>query len=110
MKREDLFQYIGNSAQIGGSRHYVLSDDKDKSQATLLNKKLGISLTIKFDKAQLPCLTQWKMMGQGDYVLGIEPGNVHSKSRLELRENNQLPYLKPGESVTTNIEVVLSDK
>ena len=48
-------------------------------------------------------------MGQGEYVLGIEPGNVHAKNRVALRKDNQLPYLQPGESVTTSIELVLSD-
>jgi Domain of unknown function (DUF4432) len=107
-------EYKQFSKPVAGYReqvflHTLKTDDKGKTQVTLLNRKLGISLTIKFDKAQLPCLTQWKMMGQGDYVLGIEPGNVHSKSRLELRENNQLPVLKAGESVTNSIEVVLTD-
>jgi len=37
----------------------------------LKNKKLGISLSIGFDTATLPYLTQWKMMGEGDYVLGL---------------------------------------
>jgi hypothetical protein len=49
------------------------------------------------------------MMGQGEYVLGLEPSNVPLKNRKELRDENKLPYIQPGESVTNNIEVILTD-
>jgi hypothetical protein len=89
--------------------HSVKSDSKGKSEASLLNRKLGISLKIKFNADQLPYLTEWKMMGMGDYVLGIEPCNVPAKNRVALKEENILPYLKAGETVTNIIEVELSD-
>jgi len=89
--------------------HSLKPDTKGIAEVMLQNLNLGIALTIKYNTDQLPCLTQWKMMGQGEYVLGIEPGNVHAKNRVALRKDNQLPYLQPGESVTTSIEVILSD-
>jgi hypothetical protein len=49
------------------------------------------------------------MMAYGEYVLGIEPGNVHSKSRKVLREENTLPSLLPGESSVFDLEVTISD-
>jgi hypothetical protein len=48
-------------------------------------------------------------MAYGEYVLGIEPGNVHSKSRKVLREENILPFLQPGESSVYDLEVTVSD-
>jgi hypothetical protein len=89
--------------------HKMKSDSKGESMVTLQNKKIGISLTIKFNTAQLPFLTEWKMMGMGEYVLGLEPCNVPAKNRVTLKEENILPYLKPGESITNSIEVLLSD-
>jgi hypothetical protein len=85
------------------------ADSKGYTSATLQNKKLGIALTIKFNISELPYLIQWKMMGQGEYVLGLEPSNVPLKNRKELRDENKLPYIQPGESVTNNIEVILTD-
>jgi hypothetical protein len=89
--------------------HKLKRDSKGWSSATLRNNKLGISLTIRFDTGTLPLLTEWKMMGYGDYVLGLEPGNVPPKNRKMLREENALPFLKPGESSINKIEVTVSE-
>ena len=89
--------------------HSVKKDSQGQSKVTLQNRKLGIAVTIKSNADQLPYLTEWKMMGKGDYVLGIEPCNVPAKNRVALKDENILPWLKAGESVTNNIEVILSD-
>lgn len=89
--------------------HSMKSENKDLAKVSLQNRKLGISLTIKFNADQLPYLTEWKMMGMGEYVLGLEPCNVPAKNRVALKEDNILPYLKTGETVTNNIEVELTD-
>ena len=85
------------------------SGSKGETSATLQNKKLGIALTIKFNVSELPYLIQWKMLGQGEYVLGLEPSSVPLKNRKELRDENTLPLLQPGESVANTIEVVLTE-
>ncbi len=89
--------------------HTMQADEDGNTTATLQNKKLGIALTLKFNISQLPYLIQWKMMGQGEYVLGLEPSNVPLKNRKELRDENTLPILQPGESITNIIEVLLTD-
>jgi galactose mutarotase-like enzyme len=85
--------------------HLLRSDETGNAEVTLKNSKIGIALTIKFEKSGLPWFTQWKMMGQGDYVLGLEPGNVPVKNRKALKEEGLLPVLQPGESKENNIEV-----
>jgi len=50
-------------------------------------------------------MMEWKMMGTGDYVLGMEPCNVDLMSRAEMRRRGLLPLLAPGQSV--EIELVL---
>lgn len=89
--------------------HTMQANADGETSATLQNKKLGIALTIKFNIKQLPYMIQWKMMGQGEYVLGLEPSNVPLKNRKELRDENILPILQPGESKSNTIEVVLTD-
>jgi len=49
------------------------------------------------------------MMGQGDYVLGLEPCNVPTRNRVWLKENNMLPWLGPGESVKNDVIIELSE-
>ena len=89
--------------------HTMSSDTNGATSVSLKNKKLGTALTIKFNINQLPYLIQWKMLGQGEYVLGLEPSNVPLKNRKDLREENILPFLQPGESVTNEIEVILTE-
>lgn len=89
--------------------HTMKADDKGFSTVSLQNKNLGVSMAIRFGTAQLPYLTEWKMMGMGEYVLGLEPCNVPARNRVALKEDNMLPYLKAGESVINNIEVQLTD-
>jgi hypothetical protein len=89
--------------------HLMKADSKGMATVALQNKKLGISLKICFNTASLPYLVQWKMMGQGDYVLGLEPSNAPGKNRKLLREENMLPELKPGECKVNTIEVILEE-
>lgn len=89
--------------------HIMKSEEDGKTTVSVKNKKVGISFTLRFSKATLPWLVQWKMMGQSEYVLGLEPANVPVKDRKTLKEQNLLPYLQPGESVTNEIEIILED-
>lgn len=89
--------------------HTMKGNSAGKTGVTLRNKKMGIELNINFNINQLPFLTQWKMMGYGEYVLGIEPCNVVGKSRKAMRDENILPMLQPGESTTNIIEVSVNE-
>ena len=88
--------------------HIMKGNSSGETSASLINKKLGVELSIKFNIASLPFLTQWKMMGEGEYVLGLEPCNVPCKDRKELREQNFLPILQPGEIRSNRIEVTVN--
>jgi galactose mutarotase-like enzyme len=85
--------------------HKMKAGPDGKAIVTLKNKKAGIALHLKFDVAELPYLIEWKMMGQGEYALGLEPSNVLLKNRKQLREEGILPYLRPDESITNHLEV-----
>ena len=89
--------------------HKMQNGKNDFAAVTLRNKKQGIALKINFNTVQLPYITEWKMMGMGDYVLGLEPCNIPPRNRKSLKEEGILPYLEAGESVTNNIYVELSD-
>lgn len=82
--------------------------------AAMINRRLagGLGLALRFDPAELPYLNEWKMMGQGDYVVGIEPCNAPCESRPVLREKGLLPLLKAGEvrEMTLEIRVLEGEK
>ncbi|HWS41539.1 MAG TPA: aldose 1-epimerase family protein [Pseudoflavonifractor sp.] len=69
----------------------------DSGAAGLYNPELGQGLMIRFDPEELPCFTQWKMMGRSEYVMGLEPGNCYPGGRLEERRQGRLQTIAPGE-------------
>lgn len=68
-----------------------------QARASIYNPDIQKGLEISFDSSSLPCLTEWKMMGVRDYVLGLEPGNCTPDGRDVLRRENRLKFLEPGE-------------
>jgi hypothetical protein len=89
--------------------HTMKGDNNGKTSVTLVNRKLNLGVRISFDIRQLPYVNQWKMMGVGEYVLGLEPSNVLVKSRNILREENSLPMLQPGESTVNDLEIEINE-
>ncbi|MCP4166799.1 MAG: aldose 1-epimerase family protein [Chloroflexi bacterium] len=86
-------------------RHVPNVDAEGKVHAVVENPQLGLSMRISFFKEQLPHLFQWKQMGQGAYVLGIEPANSSGvEGRAIARARDDLPHLAPGESTQYQLE------
>ena len=78
--------------------------------ASIYQPKYRKGLSIEFDTAQLDCFTEWKMMGQRDYVLGLEPGNCYPDGRDVMRQQGLLKFLNPGESREMSFTVRFFDK
>jgi hypothetical protein len=76
----------------------------DITTVEVASPKAGVTLRIEFAARQLPHLFQWKMLGQGTYVLGIEPANSSGiAGRAQAREDGSLQYLAPAESRDYNL-------
>src|SRR5690606_14326458 len=52
---------------------------------------------LAYPAAAFPYFTQWKMTGEGTYVVGLEPGNALVEGMAAEREKGRLQYLEPGE-------------
>lgn len=78
---------------------------KNRAHVYTFNKKLNIGLELSFDTKDLPCFTEWKMMGIRDYVLGIEPGTNYPDGRAAARKENVLSFLAPGEEKKFRVEI-----
>lgn len=78
--------------------------------ASIYNPDIQKGLEIRFATDTLWNLTEWKMMGVHDYVLGLEPGNCTPDGRKTMRENGKLQILKPGETAEFTVQVCLTEK
>ena len=74
------------------------------------NKTVGRGLTMSYDTKELPCFTEWKMMGEQEYVVGIEPGNAYPDGRDVMREKGMLTVMAPGEVKTQTIKFCFTEK
>lgn len=90
-------------------RCYYHQFDKE-SFAEIYNKDVNTGVKIIFDNNNLKYFTEWKMMGQRDYVLGLEPGNCHPDGRDVMRKEKALTILKPNASVNYKLNINLFNK
>lgn len=74
----------------------------------ILNERVergdGFGVYVKYNKNQLPRFTQWKQMGEQDYVVGLEPCNCGVEGRDVDESLGLLETLQPGEHRSYDLE------
>jgi hypothetical protein len=68
----------------------------------------GIALSVTWDPRQLPRLWQWRMLGPGMYLTGLEPANCGLAGRAAEREAGTLDVLEPGQARRSGISIRVS--
>jgi hypothetical protein len=82
-----------------------------RAYAALFNEELGVGAYVRYRTDTLPLLVQWKMLGEQEYVVGMEPGTAVLDGRAELLRRNEAPTLAPGETRSFEVEIgVLEDR
>ncbi len=81
------------------------ADAAGQCECGLHNAKLGLTVSLRFKKAQLPWLTNWQHWGKGEYVTGLEPGTNPPIGQTKARQTNQLTFLSPGETKSFDLEL-----
>lgn len=74
------------------------------------NPGIGFAVLLKFQKKQLPWLTNWQHWGRGEYVTGLEPGTNPPVGQAKAREHNELIFLEPGETRSYELHIDVFDK
>lgn len=89
----------------------IIPDSHGQCICGLHNAKIDLAIALRFQKNQLPWLTNWQHWGKGEYVTGLEPCTNPPIGQARAREQSTLIQLAPGESRTYDLEVeVLDDK
>lgn len=74
------------------------------AEVKLTNPDIGMGIKMSYDTSALKYFTEWKMMGEYEYVLGLEPGNCLPDGRNVMREKGILELLEPGEERSFEIK------
>jgi len=96
---EQVWEHTPRPAADGRVHVAVLNDDLGDGRAA--------GVEVAYDPATLPRLFQWRVMGEGHYVIGIEPGNLRIEGRHAARAAGDLVVLDPGEARSTALELRL---
>jgi galactose mutarotase-like enzyme len=112
----DFKKCLAPLAKHRGTGEAVVAIDATPDQSGtctcgLYNAKLGFAVAMRFQKTQLPWLTNWQHWGTEEYVTGLEPGTNPPIGQAKARKENQLILLEPGESRSYDVELeVLNDE
>ncbi|HHU13562.1 MAG: aldose 1-epimerase family protein [Kiritimatiellae bacterium] len=85
--------------------HTLPKNRQGLASARLVNENLGLTFCVTYRVAELPYLIQWKMMGQGEYVVGLEPANCFPEGQAQNAERGTLRMIAPGERVETYLRL-----
>jgi hypothetical protein len=90
-------------------QHNVAPAQDGWAMAALVNRRFnngqGFGLSVRYRPDELPYFWQWRMVGEGAYVMGLEPANCHVMGRGEERRQGRLPMLNPGETRIHHLEI-----
>lgn len=101
-KEGDMSRYNVFESPVHGYKEQVFYHDipkfrGDMSYAAIFNKKIKLGAYVRFNREQFSHFGEWKMMGEGDYVVGLEPSTTYPEGRALARERGELEFIKPGE-------------
>jgi len=88
--------------------HEMAEDADGMVTVALVNDHTERGVYLSFSKKEFPHFVQWKMMSKGEYVVGIEPGNI-TGHRAHMRKEGTLEFLEPGARRCFNLEIGVLD-
>ncbi|MBE6602061.1 MAG: DUF4432 family protein [Ruminococcaceae bacterium] len=88
-------------APVAGEEETCYFMTLKKPQISLVNEKLGKTLTVLYSGDTLPHFVEWKSMASGDYALGFEPCTTELDGRFAYK------ILSPGETVVFETSIAV---
>lgn len=87
--------------------HQMAAEPDGTVITALVNRNIhgGFGFYVKYNQNQLPRFTEWKMMGAGTYVVGMEPANCRVEGRAQERAAGRLQMIEPGETRRYELEL-----
>jgi len=113
--KEDYYKFTTPIPNFKGEVYYheMKEDKSGLVHYALINENLkeeSFGFYVNYKKSQLPRFTEWKMMGEGVYVVGVEPSNC-VENRDKERQRGTLQFIEPGETRKFDLEIgVLANK
>lgn len=85
-----------------------MAAEADGSVPVGIVNRAGLGMYVIYNQQQFPQYLEWRMMGEGQYAVGIEPC-TNTFGRAIARERGQIITLQPGEKRVYDLEVGVLD-
>jgi Domain of unknown function (DUF4432) len=85
--------------------HDLAAEEDGTVPVAVVNRPAGLGLYQLYRRDQLPHHFVWRMLGEGTYVVGVEPSTNRTAGRLDARERGELIELQPGEARRYDLEL-----
>ncbi len=86
-----------------------VTDTNGECSCGLYNENLGLAVSMKFQKSQLPWLINWQHWGKNEYVTGLEPSTNPPIGQKQARADGSLIFLEPYETRCFDLELSVSN-
>jgi hypothetical protein len=94
--------------------HEMKANEKGWARAMLVAPQRSeggpLALCLEYDAKALPRFIQWKQLGSGVYVMGLEPANCLVLGRAAERKAGALQMLSPGEKRVFSLRLHVFDR
>lgn len=89
-------------------QHHMLPEPDGSVPVAIVNPRLnggqGRGLYVVYNRMQMPNYIEWRMMGEGQYAVGIEPC-TNGFGREQVAQAGELIWLEPGDVREYDLEV-----
>ena len=93
-------------------QHHMLAEPDGSVPVAIVNPSLnggeGCGLYVVYNQKQMPNYIEWRMMGEGQYAVGIEPC-TSGFDREMVEAAGQMIWLEPGDRREYDLEVGILD-
>lgn len=88
--------------------HEMGADASGNTLCALVNDELELAVYLRYNVRELPCIAQWKVLRDAEYVMAFEPGNCHpiGRDRQKLLGHE---LLAPMERRFAHLEIGVAD-
>ncbi len=87
----------------------IMPEGKQWCYNAIINEKMNLGVYIKYDANELPFNAEWKMLGQQEYVVGLEPANTWPVGIAQAEKDGTLQYIQPNEMKEINFQIGIVD-
>ena len=89
--------------------YHNLNAKDGRAFAAIFNERLGLGGYVRYRVENLPEFVEWKMLGEQEYVVGLEPSTHRLEGRRELKREGQIVPLAVGERREFEVEIGVLD-